>query len=274
MAKTRYVKRRPLRRKRRQPSNKAVVKIVKRELHRNIENKQVTKFTTPIRVSTSFPSTIQSGMYSVIPDTYAPTGVDNLASGNGGRIGQQLKPLSLRLSANYIVNSVSGDFSSAPIWFDMYVFKIRKIKDSSLFDSAGVIETANFFRPTATAGADTFYTGAVQNWYQNINTDVIQLLYKKRIKMAPTAVDVSTIPGYSALIRDNTCVYNGQCTVPLSKHLPSTLRYTNFADTVPNNSAIFATMVATKGNAGAVGPAPSEVYGNVSFMSTMVYEDA
>ena len=268
----RYVKRRPLRRKRRKVQNKNVVKIVKRELHRNIENKQVTKFVTPIRVATSFPSTLQNGMYSVIPDTYAPGSAAELASGNGSRIGQQLKPLSLRLSANFYPTT-SDIEALAPIWFDLYVFKIKKIKDSSLYDSQGVIETANFFRPTNSAGGDAFYSGAVQNWYQNINTDVIQILHKRRFKMCPTNLEVSASVN-DGRWRDNQCIYTGQCQVPLSKHLPSTLKYTNGSDTRPNNSAIFATMVATSGIAGATGPAPSVVYGNVSFMSTMVYEDA
>lgn len=249
----------------RKAKNKQTVAIVKKVLHSQIENKQAFKVIPGLRVSTSFPASIAAGMYPIIPNL-----VSGL-SGDNSKVGQNVRPLSLRLSIQAFIASLN-DINNAPIYFDLYVFSIKSIKDSTLFDTSGPAAMDKFFRPSFT-GVDTTYEGRVYNWFQNVNTDVINIIHKKRFKMSPTnlAAPGNNLNGEWV---DNYSQYSINHTVPLSKHLAKTLKYTNATDELPNNCALFATMVCTTAQAGINPPTNVETYGSCSFMSCMVYEDA
>ncbi len=249
----------------RKSRNKATVAIVKKVIHSQIENKQAFKAVSGIRVSSSFPTTVATGMYPIIPN------VVSSLSGDNSKVGQQIRPLSLRLGLQAFISNASGN-AQCPIYFDLYVFSIKKIKDSSLYDSVGVGEVGRFFRPS-TAGTDTAYDGRVYNYFQNVNTDVINIIHKKRFKMSPTNL-ADTGAGLNGSWVENYSQYSINHTVPLSKHVSKTLKYTNTTDEVPNNCALFATLVCTKADATVLQEDPAFTGGLCSFNSCMVYEDA
>lgn len=247
--------------------NKQVVSIVKRELHRSIENKQVSKVISGARVSSAMPTSIATGMFSIIPNI--PVGT----SGQGERVGRQVKPLSMRLTINAYTNSLN-DEPTTPIYFDVFVFSCKKFKDQSLYDTLGVGEISQFFRPTyLSGGTDTFYNGVFQNFHQNVNRDVINLYVKKRYLMSPIGTGVQT-PNQNPNWLENRCSRQFELNIPLTKHISKILKYTNEADEVPNNCALFACVVATETTAGVNPPASTKTYGQFSCISTMVYEDA
>lgn len=254
-------KRRPYKRK---AKSKAIVQVVKRVLHSQIENKQAFKLQAGNRVLSSFPTSILGGMYSCIPNT------SSALSGDNSKVGQTIQPLSLRLSATCYLQDLGGQ-SAANVYFDMYVFKIKKIKDSALYDSVGQVEVGQFLRPSQ-LGGDTLYSGRCYNYFQNVNQDVIQLIHKKRFKMAPT--NLSNPSNLNGNWNDNYVQTSFYTTVPLSKHLPKSLKYTSTADDTPNNCAIFACMVSTPANATQNDANPANYFGTVDFNSCMVYEDA
>ncbi len=256
-------RRRPYRKHNSKAKNKQTVAIVKRVLHSNIENKQAFRQAALVDVATSMPASIVAGMYPVIPQVFSSLDGDN------SKVGQTIKPMSLRLGMTAFLNTLTSS-NNANIYFDLYVFKINKIKDQTLYDSVGPGEVSRFFRPSI-AGSDTLYEARNYNWFQNINKDVITPLHKKRFKMAPTKLaGTSNLDGNW---NDNYTQTSINYTVPLSKHLLKTLKYTNGTDDTCNNCAIFATMVATPAQATDLASTPA-VYGSVSFNSCMVYEDA
>lgn len=250
-------------RKRSKAKTKQTVAIVKRVLHSQIENKQAFSAVSGIRVAGSFPANIAAGMYQVIPN------VVSAISGDNSKVGQQIKPLSLRLGMNAYLNTLGGNTNSL-MYFDLYVFSIKKIKDSTLYDSAGVGEVSRFFRPSL-SGTDTAYEGRSYDFHKNVNRDVINLYHKKRFKMAPT--NLAATGNLDGNWNDNYTQVALNYSVPLTKHIAKTLKYTNTTDEQPNNCALFATLVVTKADATTIGE-PSFVGGTVAFNSTMVYEDA
>ncbi len=259
-------RKRPYRKRASKAKTKQTVAIVKRVLHSNIENKQAFKAVSGIRVNSAFPSTIGGGMYPIIPD------VVSALSGDNSKVGQQIKPLSLRLGMTVFINTGVANFNG-PMYFDLYVFSIKKIKDSTLYDSVGIGEVGRMFRPSTTAaGTDTAYEGRNYNWFQNVNQDVINLHHKKRFKMSPT--NLAALSNLDGNWVDNYSQYSINYTLPMTKHCAKTLRYTNAIDTQPNNCALFATLCVTKCDATSVAEAPIFVGGTVAFNSCMVYEDA
>lgn len=250
-------------RKRSKAKNKQTVAIVKRVLHSQIENKQAFFAQGGIRVAGSFPSSLQAGMYSIIPN------LNSAISGDNSKVGQVVKPLSLRLGVNAFLNNLGGNWN-APMYFDLYVFSIKKIKDATLYDGAGAGEISRFLRPSET-GTDTAYEGRFYDFHKNVNRDVINLYHKKRFKMAPT--NLAALNNVDGNWNDNYTSVAINYSVPLTKHIAKTLKYSNTTDTVPNNCALFATMVVTKSTDTLNGD-PSFVAGTVNFNSTMVYEDA
>lgn len=261
-------RRRPYRKRnyRSKAKNKQTVAIVKRVLHSQIENKQAFKSISGTRISTAMPSSIATGMYPIIPNL-----VSSGTGSNNSKAGQSVRPLSLRLGLQaFISDNAAGN--QAPIYFDLYIFGIKAIKDSTLFDSEGPAALDNFFRPSLT-GVDTAYEGRVYNWFQNVNQDVITLYHKKRFKMSPT--NNAGTGGLNGEWVDNYSQYSINYTVPLTKHCAKTLKYTNPTDELPNNCALFATMVCTTAQAANNPPSQGVLtLGNVSFNSCMVYEDA
>lgn len=169
------------------------------------------------------------------------------------------------------ISNTSGN-AQCPIYFDLYVFSIKKMKDSTLYDTVGIGEMAQFFRPS-TAGNDTTYAGRVYNYFQNVNTDVISVVHKRRFKMSPTNL-ADTGAGLNGSWVDNYSQFSINHTVPLSKHVAKTLKYTNTTDENPNNCALFATLVCTRADATVNDEGPTFTGGLVSFNSCMVYEDA
>lgn len=250
-------------RKKRTSKNRQTVAIVKKVLHSQIENKQAFQALSGIRVAGSFPASIAAGMYPIIPDVVS--GV----SGDNSKVGQHIKPISLRLGMNAFLNTLSGDTNSL-MYFDLYVFSIKKIKDSTLYDGAGVGEVSRMFRPSQ-AGNDTTYEGRCYDFHKNVNRDVINLHHKKRFKMAPT--NLAGTSNLNGSWNDNYTQVALNYSIPLTKYLTKTLKYTNTTDEQPNNCAMFATLVVTKADATTVGD-PSFIGGTVAFNSTMVYEDA
>lgn len=247
--------------------DKYTLRIVKRELHRQIENKQATKVISGARVSTAMPTSIATGMFSIIPNLAQGT------SAQGQRIGRVVRPLSLRLTINAFTNSLNEE-PTCPIYFDVYVFSCKKFKDQSLYDTLGVAEISQFFRPTAlSGGTDTFYQGVVQNYHQNVNREVINLYAKKRFLMSPIGTGTQT-PNQDPRWIENRSSRQFEMNIPLTKHCAKVLRYTNAIDETPNNCALFACVVATTAVAGINPPASTETYGACSFISTLVYEDA
>lgn len=267
-----YGKRKPLRYKRKNyrknyRKDKNTLRIVKRELHRQVENKQATKVISGARVSSAMPTSIATGMFSIIPNVSQGT------SSQGERIGRTIKPISLRLTINAFTNSLNEE-PTTPIYFDVYVFSCKKFKDQALFDTLGVGEIAQFFRPTAlSGGTDTFYQGVVQNYHQNVNREVINLYAKKRFLMSPIGTGTQT-PNQDPRWIENRSSRQFEMNIPLTKHASKVLRYTNALDELPNNCAMFACVVATTTTAGINPPASTETYGACSFISTLVYEDA
>lgn len=261
-----YAKKRPYRRRRPQRRNgksKAVTKIVKRVLHSQIENKQAFRVQPLTDVATSFPATIAAGMYPIIPQIVSSIDGDN------SKVGQVVKPLTLRLGMTAFLQTLENS-NNANIYFDLYVFSIKKIKDSTLYDTVGAGEVSRIFRPSL-SGTDTLYDGRNYNFYQNVNRDVINLIHKKRFKMAPTKLaGTSNLDGNW---NDNYTQTSLNYSIPLSKHIAKSLKYSNSVDDQPNNCALFATLVATPAQATTLA-ATSAVYGSVSFNSCLVYEDA
>lgn len=250
-------------RKRTKAKTKQTVAIVKRVLHSQIENKQAFKSLEGISVAGSFPSSLLNGMYPIIPSLLS--GI----SGDNSKVGQSVKPLSLRLGMTAYLNTLSSS-SQSPVYFDLYIFSIKKIKDSALYDSAGGSEMLQFFRP-GLSGTDTTYEGRAYDFHKNVNKDVINLYVKKRFKMAQT--NLSGTGNLNGNWNDNYTQVCFSHSIPLTKHLAKTLKYTNTTDQQPNNCALFASMVCTLGDASTRGD-PSYVAGTVCFNSTMVYEDA
>ncbi len=257
-------KKRRNRRRRAKGKNKQIKEVVERVLHSNLENKQSFDAQSGIRVTTSFPTSLTNGIYAVIPPTVSAI------SGDLSKVGQQIQPRSLRLGLTAFLNTAGGNFNGV-MYFDLYVFKIKKLKDSSLFDSVGPGEMNKFFRPSL-SGTDTTYEGRCYDWFKNINRDVITILHKKRYKMAPS--NLAATSNLNGAWNDNYVQMSINDSIPLSKHLPKTLKYTDTTDDAPNNCAIFATMVMTKSDATTTGESPVFQGGTCTFNSTMVYEDA
>ncbi len=251
-------------RKRSKAKTKQTVAIVKKVLHSQIENKQAFNAVSGIRVASSFPASIAAGMYQVIPN------VVSAISGDNSKVGQQIKPLSLRLGMNAFLNTQSGNTNSF-MYFDLYVFSIKKIKDSTLYDSAGVGEVSRFFRP-GSSGTDTAYEGRCYDFHKNVNRDVINLYHKKRFKMTPT--NTAATGNLNGSWNDNYSQAVLNYSIPITKHLAKTLKYSNTTDEQPNNCALFATLVVTKADASTLPEDPAFIGGTVAFNSTMVYEDA
>lgn len=253
----RYPKRRPLRRKRAKATNKSVVKIVKRELHRNIENKQVTQYVNNNSISTNCIGSIGNDVFNCIPSIRQGDALDQ-------RVGNTLKPLSLRITAQFF--PVLNDFSTPvqALYFDLYVFK-SKLTNATPANLQ--TEINNFLQPDNSSTIT--FDGSPQNYFQNSNRSVVTVVAKKRFKIYPTVQNQNA----GNLVIDNSSMCCGHITLPMSKHIKKTLKYQNSADSTANNCSLFAFMVATKADS-ITSVLPAVTYGRVNWTSTMVYEDA
>ena len=256
MAKTKYFKKRPVRR-RPKVSSKAVVQIVKRELHRNIENKQITKYQNNLSIQTNNTGSIGNDVYNCIPSIRQGDALNE-------RVGNTIKPRSLRITAQFfpVVQDLSGPQQA--LYFDMYVFK-SKITNATPPNLQTEINA--FLQPDNSL--TTTFDGSPQNYFQNSNRSVVSVLAKKRFKIYPLIQNQNQ----GNLVIDNYSSCCGHVTIPLSKHLKKTLKYQNSADSDANNCSLFAFMVATKADS-TTSVQPAFTYGRVNFTSTMVYEDA
>lgn len=253
----RYPKRRPLRRKRAKASNKSVVKIVKRELHRNIENKQITKYQNNLSIQTNNTGSIGNDIYNCIPSVRQGDALNE-------RVGNTLKPLSLRITAQFfpVVQDLSAPQQA--LYFDMYVFK-SKLTNATPPNLQTEIQ--NFLQPDNSQTIT--FDGSPQNYFQNSNRSVVTVVAKKRFKIYPLIQNQNQ----GNLVIDNYSSCCGHITIPMTKHLKSTLKYQNSADSDANNCSLFAFMVATKADS-ITSVTPAVTYGRVNWTSTMVYEDA
>lgn len=249
-----YKRRRPLRRK---PTKaKMVTAIVKRELHRNIENKQITNYVNNYQIKSNNTGDLGNDMFNCIP---------NIRQGDAlsERVGNTLKPLSLRISAQFFPVVVSNSGPYQPYYFDMYVFKSKL---TNAVPANLLTEISAFLQPEQSQ--TTTFDGSPQNYFQNSNRSMVTVVAKKRFRIMPIIQDQQT----DITTIDNKAVSSAFITLPLTKHIKSTLKYQNSNDVTPNNCSLFAFMVGVKSD--SIASVVPTTYGRVNWTSTLVYEDA
>ena len=187
----------------------------------------------------------------------------------GDRIGNRVRVMSLKVGMT--MNMVSPPYAPTDtgrcgVYFDIYFFKvIQKPSYDQLVTSADL----DYFLQAG--GAFNGYTGAPFNWHQNINQDRFNLLYRKRILMNNQFFK-SQAQGleYESYGQNSNASYS--CTIPMTKKVLKNLKYQDQISN-PVNDAIYAVVVATR--ADNVYPTDETFpVGQVTFFSTMVYEDA
>lgn len=253
-----YRKKRGLRTRKPKTKKNTIQKIVKRELHKSIENKQIYNVDS-LEIT---PKMDFVNLFQVIP---------KVAQGvkQGDRIGNRIKVMSLKLGMT--MNMVSEPYAPADtgrcgMYFDIYIFKvIQKPSYDQLVTSADL----DYFLQAG--GAFNGYVGAPYNWHQNINQDRFNLLYRKRVLMNNQFFKAdSTGIKYEAYGQNTNASYS--CTIPLTKKVLKNLKYQD-GSLNATNDGIYACVVGTR--ADNIYPT-DELFpvGQVNFFSTMVYEDA
>lgn len=256
-------KRRPLRRKRKSTKSiKVISSVVKKELHKNIENKYAMAYQNNLRVNTNMGGVTGNDLYAVIPSLF-----QGVQGQTGERIGNRVKPMSLVLNLSFTPNTATpqADWGQYGAYFDLYVFSV---KGRQRLENDISSQVATMFRPSIFGGStDTLYQGLPQDWFKTVNDDTIIIHHRKRFHMSNpyNQGGVNSASNGGSLFKNYT--------VSLSKKLKANFSYTNTSDAEPNNQAIYATLVCTKSDNVGIDTS-NYTLGTVNWSSKLVYEDA
>jgi len=252
--------RKPRARKPKTSTQSKVVKIVKNELHKQIENKIQRNVSILDVVGEMAPVYC----FKVIPQVIQGTQ-------QGQRVGNRIRPVSLRVGvAATMFNRYQGpidslEFGRTGVYFDTYVFQCigKPSYDQAL--TAGDMDT--FLQ---SAGSYNRYVGSPFNWLQSINKDRFKCLFRTRKLLNSIGLNQSSGLNSDKWGQNTNSAYT--ITIPLTK---KTLKQLKFNDNnfYPENQAIYIVTVATRADLMEWDDYTLPV-GQVCYFSEMFYEDA
>lgn len=186
-----------------------------------------------------------------------------LAQGTGqaDRVGNRVMPFRMTLRMALIVNNLNLQVTLAsPTYFDIYIFKSKSMNMAG--GSPTALDMNKFLQFD---NSTTAYSGLVLDGMRPVNSDMFNLLYKKRIMLANFTNNSTsgTIAGITQSTNPCRMLY-----VNLSKHVKKTWIYNDTDNTVQNDNMYIA-IGATQAN----GQALTNPVGSYHYFVDVQYKD-
>lgn len=246
----RYSKRRRTRKYPRRTNNntskRGIVRLIKRNIMRSIETKQVQNVFSDIQVRDDITNL---SVHSLIPGISQGTG-------EGNRTGNKINPVFLKLTLSLTCFNQAA--STPPIYFDMYIFKWKAANTNQ--EQPDAIAMNSFLDANASNAA---YTGLILDGLRPLNNDLFTQVMHKRIVLFNPTNTTSQIA--------STSVYNPNryMKIHLGKYLKNTLIF-NDNNILATNDNLYIAIGATQTSGGVADVA----YGAYSYVIDMGFKDA
>lgn len=254
MARRRYKRKRYSRRRSRKyprrsnnnTSKRGIVRLIKRNIMRNIETKYAQFSAEDIVIDDTI---LDTDVISLVPQISQGTGEHH-------RTGNKINPTSLKLTLSLTMGNTT--FNNCPVYFDIYIFKFKAANPNygqpSNVDMQSFLELNNL---------STQYTGDQLDGLRPLNNDLFTQVMHKRVTLFQ-AGNATTQSGTTAQYNPNRYFK-----IYLGKYLKNTLIY-NDNNVLPTNDNLYIAIGATRtdGNTSAI------TYGEYSMIVDMSYKDA
>lgn len=248
----------------------AIKRFVEKAIHRQIENKGVSQSAAKTMANISNVANFQSGnMWQLTPSS-ASNSFYTITQGTGAgqRIGNQVKLRSAIFKFvlyPQVYNAVSNPVPK-PLDIIMYILSGKRSVLANTCSDLTTIFTSNCYK---LGSSSTSMLGNLYDVVSYINSDVLQLHYKRVFKLGPSnaQLQAGAVAGHS----NNDYKYNIVRSLNITKYLPKTLTF----DDANNNSTskqVFAVFCPV--NADGTGIASSGFPCSMYAAIDVTYEDA
>lgn len=219
-----YLRKRKSYGKRRSTVSKRIRRYVKREIHRNIENKERMNYAANWAIQSSDAAT---GTFPLIISTTQGIGDD-------GRIGNQIKVVRgvYKATINLLPYNVTTNPQPLPCWIKVWVLK--DIKNMGQLTTVDATAYGNLFR---TNGTTMSFQGTPLDMTLEINKDYFRVLYQKCFKLGNANAYSGGNPTNGASYFDNSPSAK-QITINWGKWVRKQLKFTE-GSTQPQNDNLY-----------------------------------
>jgi len=238
---------------------------IRREIARNVENKQAQYYNYDTRLyapgNANFPN-----------DNIFPVGVDpgslviSQGTGQGQRIGNEIKTKKLVFKGTIVPQAYNATFNAAPMPTQAKIW---------IFYQKDAPTTV----PNPMAGPGFFQNGSVTKGFQNnlvdmwspVNSDAYRVLATKTVKLGYAGYDGLGAENQFQFYQNNDFKMNVNFSFDLTKHYPQRVKF-NDNTTVPTTRGLFCMIQYVLANGFAV---PTTAYMlKLQYMLDYQYEDA
>lgn len=247
---------------------RAFTKMVQQVVSRNVENKSRQAFREAMPCIYPQPggNYIEYGLVPISPYDATGTIVDSTISilqgtGQGQRVGNVIKT-KYAVVKGVLRPTTNLDDSPKPLEVVMYIFKMKDQSSGNTLAYANDVVANNFYQRNNTHNG---VTGSLVDIVSAINTDMVQLYYKRVFKVGTSTGD--TTGGNP----NNDFAYNRKFSINITKYLPKIIRYNDNTDT-PSINPLYMLLLPYR----ADGSIRAENEGGCfcDYQINYVYEDA
>lgn len=231
--------------------SKSVRTYVKRELHRNIENKERILYANN-----------QSSTCGAIASTTLPL-ICPLTQGsdNSTRVGNSVKIVSgvMRIAFNLLTYDATTNPNSAPVWIKLWV--VRDLVTANQLSSLPSNIYTSFFKGNALALG---FQGTMLDQLLDNNTDINRVLMYRQFKLG-VSDNLSTTNAFA----DNSPV-SKVITINWAKYVKKMLKFSDNTSYCTNANLYLVWCASAHDGSSNTGKTPIEFH----YVNTMKYEDA
>lgn len=250
-----YLRKRKAIGKRRTAVSSRIKKYVKKEIHRNIENKEKINYAANTQVQSGDAATCT---YPMIIAT--AQGVDEF-----GRIGNQNRVVkgTYKICFNLLPYDATSNPNVQPTWVKVWV--VKDLKNNGQLTTLDATAYANFFRGN---GTGLPMQGTPLDTTLDVNKDYFRVLYSRMFKLG-TASNLSGGYPSTANFADNSPVAK-QLTINWAKWVKKQLKYNDSSTQCQNDNLYLVIQAVSADGSASNGKRLIEIH----YTNSMHYEDA
>lgn len=202
----------------------SIRKYVKKEVHRNIENKEKLNFAANQTIITSDATTCT---YPLLMNIIQGTQDDN-------RIGNQIRTVKgvIKLALNLLPYDAITNPNPVPVWVRIWV--VRDLRNAGQLSTMDITAYNNFYRGN---GSGVSMQGNPLDTVLEVNKDYFRVLYSKVIKLGVTSAFNAGIPINAGSYFDNSDM-GKVLTINWGKWCKKQIKF-NETSNYPNNDNLY-----------------------------------
>jgi len=247
------------------PSTKTIKSIVKKEIARNVENKQTSCYLNAVGMTNIGNNTVWSNAGSGLIPISPYTSFVNVTQGTaqGQRIGNEIKTVKSVIKMVMIPRAYDGAVNPQPVPLDVQIifFKVKG-QDAGYPDLTGFWQNGN---------SQTNLTGTLNDLIQVVNTDKFIYLGQKIVKLGTASYTGNGTSIPDQYFANNDYKFNQILKFDVTKYLNKNYRF-NDNDAVPYGNTTWMMINCVRAN--GTSTQSNGLLGYYWFKQDFIYEDA